>query len=979
MAPNRSSRNTVECRCSVCKNKLGGFNIISSQTFKRHMRIEETKKNLLSHRIFNEDRIEMIHETSEAVDKHEQFFDAEEYEIENEGEFDEAAPAQTRNLPFSEADTMFGVDGDDCVHESISENEEDEEESEDSDDEAAIFGEELYELIFIFYTKDFSLDPQPKLNFIHRFIVTTIALFVSLYVVDEGAVILIAIINKILEIFQDPFRLPLSVPGLKQLAGYGNLTSGIKKYVACSECHTIYDIGVSVPLSCTSIKFGGSSLCSNPLFKSGSESRIPKRTYVYHSVIDSLKKFFRRPGFEDAINSWNRGPKVDGVLFDIYDGIMWNEFQDIDGFPFVDTDRSLMLTLNIDWFQPFDGVTYSCGAIYLAINNLPREIRFKKENTILVGLMPGPKEAKTSEINSYLQPLVDELQSLYKGVKIQTHQCPNGTTIRAALFMVACDIPAARKVCGFTSHTSTNACHKCKRQFSRLAGTSSVNYSGFDFSKWLLRTKNDNCKDAEVWRNATTKTERHRLEVENGVRWSELHRLEYFDAVRCTIIDPMHNLFLGTAKRMMEKWVADGIIDSKKLVSMQNMVKNMVLPPDYTPLKTKIAKGFPFMKADEWKSWCLVYSPVVLKDLLPPKMFENWIFFVNACRLLIKPNITEDEIDNAHEYLQKFCQGCENLYDLDLLSPNMHLHLHLHQTVQDFGPVYGYWLFGFERYNGILKNIQTNRKTGFEWTYMKRFVEEVHKEDFARNILESANAHGYLDIFKKLLKTETRSVIPPSQPHAFSLSDFINAAYNTTSSIKGNESLPPSAFPLRTKPLSPMPSPDYDCLVEHYQVVYNDRSISSCKINMDSSAFVNDWIVMLKSINILGQVFKGNHGNKRGSYIQALFVEDKTNVIYGYIGEIQYIFVHTFSPASLSTEYHNPQHTFAFVKWYKTTSDRTREMEGIEIHKSEFSRVDFQSILPMHRILMPVAIVDYQPLSKISKKLVVPLPRKIYT
>ncbi|OAD65777.1 hypothetical protein PHYBLDRAFT_102100, partial [Phycomyces blakesleeanus NRRL 1555(-)] len=180
--------------------------------------------------------------------------------------------------------------------------------------------------------------------------------------------------------------------------------------------------------------------------------------------------------------------------------------------------------------------------------NLPCSEQFKKENVILVGLMPGPKEASTSDINNYLKLLVDELMELYKGIKIKTHQCPNSTSIRAALLMVACDIPAARKVCGFTSHTSTNACHKCKRQFSRLAGTSSVDYSGFDFSKWLLRTKNANRKDAEIWRNATKPTERQRLEVAHGVCWSELHRLQYFDIVRCTIIDPMHNLFLGTAK-----------------------------------------------------------------------------------------------------------------------------------------------------------------------------------------------------------------------------------------------------------------------------------------------------------------------------------------------------------------------------------------------------------------------------------------------
>ena len=33
-----------------------------------------------------------------------------------------------------------------------------------------------------------------------------------------------------------------------------------------------------------------------------------------------------------------------------------------------------------------------------------------------------------------------------------------------------------------------------------------------------------------------------------GVHLSALSKLEYFDCVRFHVIDPMHNLFLGTAK-----------------------------------------------------------------------------------------------------------------------------------------------------------------------------------------------------------------------------------------------------------------------------------------------------------------------------------------------------------------------------------------------------------------------------------------------
>ena len=39
------------------------------------------------------------------------------------------------------------------------------------------------------------------------------------------------------------------------------------------------------------------------------------------------------------------------------------------------------------------------------------------------------------------------------------------------------------------------------------------------------------------------------------------------------------------------------------------------------------------------------------------------------------------------------------------MTPNMHMHCYLADCVRDFGPIYGFWLFSFERYNGLLENI----------------------------------------------------------------------------------------------------------------------------------------------------------------------------------------------------------------------------------------------------------------------------------
>ncbi len=111
------------------------------------------------------------------------------------------------------------------------------------------------------------------------------------------------------------------------------------------------------------------------------------------------------------------------------------------------TTSVLLFTLNVDWFQQ---TTHSTGVMYLAIQNLPRKERYLCENVIVVGVIPGPKEPKKT-MNSFLQPLVDELLQLWEGVVMKGANGIN-VLVRGALICVACDIPAARKVCGFLGH-----------------------------------------------------------------------------------------------------------------------------------------------------------------------------------------------------------------------------------------------------------------------------------------------------------------------------------------------------------------------------------------------------------------------------------------------------------------------------------------------------------------------------------------------
>ena len=60
--------------------------------------------------------------------------------------------------------------------------------------------------------------------------------------------------------------------------------------------------------------------------------------------------------------------------------------------------------------------------------------------------------------------------------------------VRAALLCVGCDIPAARKVCGFVGHRALKGCSKCLLFFPTEHFGEKNDYSNFDRSKWEPRT-----------------------------------------------------------------------------------------------------------------------------------------------------------------------------------------------------------------------------------------------------------------------------------------------------------------------------------------------------------------------------------------------------------------------------------------------------------------------------------------------------------
>ena len=229
----------------------------------------------------------------------------------------------------------------------------------------------------------------------------------------------------------------------------------------------------------------------------------------------------------------------------------------------------------------------------------------------------------------------------------------------------------------------------------------------------------------------------------------------------------MHNLFLGTAKYVFKLW-ADNIFSKKQLKEITQKIDELNRATSIGRIPRKIGTNYGNYTAEEWKNWTLTFSMYALYGILPVNHLRIWERFVLACRILCQPVISKQEILKADALLVNFCTGMEKLYGKQFLTCNMHLHCHLRSVLLDYGPVFGFWLFSFERYNGQIGSTVTNNRS-VEIQFMRDFLKEHFLMPSAGN-LPSVYHEEFLPIFDKWRGKQTTASTESKVQHWYLLS-----------------------------------------------------------------------------------------------------------------------------------------------------------------------------------------------------------------
>ncbi|KDN42594.1 hypothetical protein RSAG8_06737, partial [Rhizoctonia solani AG-8 WAC10335] len=525
---------------------------------------------------------------------------------------------------------------------------------------------------------------------------------------------------------EDLARMALTIRTVERRLGLDS-SDIVKIYMLCPLCGRSY--------SPTYISDANTDACQNDncdgvlydiqKLASGQRKRVSRRTYPYASIIAWIHRLLNQPGMSE--------------------------------------------------FQPTREGNYSVGACYIALNNLPRHLRFLRENICLVLVMPGPKEPDDYALDQMLAPLIEELLQLKQG---ESHNLfgEDATVYRdqvvyAELSQHIADLIACIKVGGAAGLKSElNFCLYCRTRLSSLSVP-----AGFIRQELPYRDPDEDLNNAYYWQSLETMEERKAFFDFTGNRFTVLHRLPGWHTSTCSPPDAMHLLYLGGMNWILNRNLFQPGMLNKRLPTDEDPVDRfnacldrMWLPRNFSRLPPKLGQTNTRIKADQWKlATRVVFIPLYMAfragDTIPNACIprgnksskgaknqasraralhrerQKHYAFVgqpNECPLL-DACFPSRNLQFHYKQVLRYCVATgtldkrtvtpnEILFGTELLETmcidytkhnvpkplNFHMMMHFQEAMLKYGSLYNSHVWGLERANGVLSGMSHNGRGG---------------------------------------------------------------------------------------------------------------------------------------------------------------------------------------------------------------------------------------------------------------------------
>jgi hypothetical protein len=428
----------------------------------------------------------------------------------------------------------------------------------------------------------------------------------------------------------------------------------------------------------------------------GNDNYHQKSHFHYVPILESTKNLIISYGVTNFFLPAELSD--DNTYSDIFDGKTYRTN------PFFNGPRKIEILLYQDAFELCICIgsarkKFKLLGVYMAFGNIPKNIRFKSENILLVSLCRN-KFVSEFGMEKILQPFIVDVQSLEtNGIKIG-NQVFFGTVVG-----VAGDNLGQHQLCGMTENFSTTShiCRYCyitiddlKKNKPNVQELRTI--KSYEQDLKLLETQNGN-----------------QIHV-NGIKHEcLLNNLSHFHCFQPGMPPCIaHDLFEGVIQCDLILIIHSFANKNKEFYNFLNISYSSVAKVTKAGVSfPKLEKGMTKMPGKAYENYqFLLLLPYVALDSSFDRNSPQWrmlLCLLTIVRIACAYSLTESQILLLDSTIRDYFYH-RSIAFKNHLRPKHHYMCHMPSLIRYFGPLRYWWTLRFEAVHQFYKRAQTNAK-----------------------------------------------------------------------------------------------------------------------------------------------------------------------------------------------------------------------------------------------------------------------------